>query len=153
MSLANTLNFFQHQMKKLLNLYLWKLVLIYVDDVIIYFSSLKQHIHHINRVFFFLKNSDVTFSLIKCHFAYSNIKVLNYYVSRLNFNTTKEKIVTIKNIIFSKNLRDLKVNLKFFDYYRFFVDYYAAIAKFLMRFKIKNFVDVFLKNRRRKTHF
>ena len=48
-------------------------------------------------------------------------------------------------MIFSKNLRDLKVNLKFFDYYRFFVDYYATIAKFLMRFKIKSFVNVFLK--------
>ena len=121
-------------------------MLIYVDDVIIYFSSLKQHIHHINRVFF-LKNSNVIFSLVKCHFAYSNIKVLNYYVSRLNFNTTKKKITTIKNIIFSKNLRDLKMNLKFFDYYRFFVDHYAAIARFLVRFKIKSFADVFFKNR------
>ena len=56
-------------------------------------------------------------------------------------------------MIFSKNLRDLKVNLKFFDYYRFFVDYYALIARFLMRFKIKNFANAFFKNRRRKTHF
>ena len=153
MNLINTSNFFQHRMKKLLNSYLWKFMLIYVDDVIIYFSSLKQHIHHIDHVFFLLKNSDVTFSLTKCHFAYSNIKILNHHVSRLNFNTTKKKITTIKNMIFSKNLRDLKVNLKFFDYYRFFVDYYALIARFLMRFKIKNFANAFFKNRRRKTHF
>ena len=56
-------------------------------------------------------------------------------------------------MIFSKNLRDLKMNLKFFDYYRFFVDHYVAIAKFLIRLKIKSFANVFFKNRRRKTHF
>ena len=147
MNLTNTSNFFQHRMKKLLNSYLWKFVLIYVDDVIIYFLSLKQHIHHIDRVFSLLKNNDIIFSLIKCYFAYSSIKVLNHYVFRLNFNTAKKKITTIKNMIFLKNLRDLKVNLKFFDYYRFFIDYYATIARLLMRFKIKSFADVFFKSR------
>ena len=56
-------------------------------------------------------------------------------------------------MIFSKSLRDLKVNLKFFDYYRFFVDYYATITKFLMRFKIKNFVDVFFQKSSTKNTF
>ena len=54
----------------------------------LFFIIKTTHSSHRSR-FFLLKNNDVTFSLIKCHFAYSNIKVLNHHVSRLNFNIKK----------------------------------------------------------------
>ena len=76
---------------------------------------------------------------------------MNHYVLKLNFSITK-KIKTIRNIQFSRNLRKLKINLKFFEYYRFFVDYYVKITKLLIKLKTRNFFNVSLKERRRKNY-
>ena len=38
------LKFFQHRMKNLLSSYFWQFVLIYINDIIIYFFSLNQHV-------------------------------------------------------------------------------------------------------------
>ncbi len=47
MGLGNTLGFFQHRMKKVLEKYLSKFVLVYVDDIIIYSPTLKDHLVHL----------------------------------------------------------------------------------------------------------
>ena len=64
-----------------------------------------------------LENSNVTLVLSKYYFVYLSIKALNYYIFRLDLNIIKEKINTIEVIKFLYNLRDLKINLRFFDYY------------------------------------
>ena len=48
---------------------------------------------------------------------------------------------------FSRNLKKLKIKLKFFKYYKFFVNHYTIIAKLLIKFKIKDFRNNFIKNR------
>ena len=153
MNFVNTSNFFQHKIKFFLTFYLWKFVFVYIDNIIIYFFSLNDYIKHVDDVLTFLKNSDITFSLFKCHFVYSSIQTLNHYVSRLDFNTIQEKIETIRNMKFSRNLRDFEVDLKFFDYYRFFVNHYAIIAKSLVRLKTQNFIDASMKKRKKRNYF
>ena len=49
---------------------------------------------------------------------------------------------------FSRNLQKLKINLKFFEYYRFFVDYYVKIVKLLIKLKTRDFFNVSFKERR-----
>jgi len=53
---------------------------------------------------------------------------------------------------FSRNLRDFGMKLRFFDYYRQFVDYYVAITRLLIKLKIKNFIDSSMKERSRREH-
>jgi hypothetical protein len=43
MSLDNISKFFQHRMKRVLEKYLWKFVLVYIDDIIIFFSILENY--------------------------------------------------------------------------------------------------------------
>ena len=54
---------------------------------------------------------------------------------------------TIQKMIFSKNLRKLKINLNFFEYYRKFVKDYAIIIKSLIQLKIENFKKNLNKNK------
>ena len=130
--LINTLDFFQHRIKLLLILYFWQFVLIYINDIIIYFSSLNQHIQHFYQILIFLKNSDVTLILKKYHFAYLSIQILKHYVFKLELNIAKKKVEIIRQIKFPVNLKELKVNLNFFEYYKLFVNHFANIAKLLV---------------------
>ncbi len=139
-------------MKQLLGPYLWQFVLVYIDDIIIYSQTLEQHVHHLDQVLTLLENSDVTLALSKCHFAYPSIKALGHHVSWLGLSIIKKKINAIKAMKFSRNLRDLEVGLGFFGYYRWFVDHYAAIARPLVRLKIKDFIDSSMKGRSRREH-
>ena len=44
------------------------------------------------------------------------------------------------------------MRLRFFDYYRFFVNHYAVITRSLVRLKIKSFASDFVKDRSRRDH-
>ena len=98
------------------------------------------------------KNSEVILTLFKCHFVYFSIKVLNYYVSRLELSTLNEKIEIIQKMKFSRSLRELEIEFNFFEYYYIFVDYYVAIVRSLMQLKTRNFKENSIKDRSRKKH-
>ena len=99
-----------------------------------------------------MKNSEVTLALAKYYFAYFNIKVLNYHVFKLKLSTTKKKVDVIRRIKFLKNLRKLEVDLKFFEYYRDFVNYYTTIAKPLIKLKTRDFVSNLIKKKFKREH-
>ena len=100
-----------------------------------------------------LKNNEIILNFNKCYFAYSSIQVLKHYVFKLSFNITKEKIKIIRQIKFLTILRNFKMKLNFFEYYRFFVNHFVNIVKSLVRLKIRNFINVSIKSRRKKNHF
>ena len=99
-----------------------------------------------------LKDSEVTLALAKYYFVYFSIKVLNYYVFKLELNIAKKKINVICRIKFLRNLKELEINLRFFEYYRDFVDHYTTIARLLIKLKIRNFVNSSIKEKSRQKH-
>ncbi len=149
MSLNNIFEFFQHRMKKVLKKYLWKFVLVYIDDIIIFFSTLEDHLKHLNEILILLKKSNVILFFFKSHFDYSSIKALRHHVNRLNINIMKKKIKIIKNLRFFVTLKNLKKELNFFDYYRNFVSWYSFIEKSLIKLKTQAFKEVFKKERQK----
>ncbi len=149
MNLNNTFEFFQHRMKKVLKKYLWKFVLVYIDDIIIFFSIFENHLKYLNEILIFLKKSDVILFLSKSHFDYSSIKILRHHVNRLNINIMKKKMKIIKNLKFFVTLRNLKKELKFFEYYRNFVSWYSFIEKSLIKLKTQTFKEILKKERQK----
>ena len=145
MRLKNTFKFFQTRMKKIFDFYLWKFVLIYMHNIIVFFRTSKEHLHHFDEILILLENSEVTLSLKKCHFAFLSIKILKHHVFRLNLNTIEKKTKTINNFKFSRSLKKLEIKLKIFDYYRKFVSWYATIEKSLLDLKIQDFKNNLLK--------
>ncbi len=128
-------------MERVLEKYLWKFVLVYIDDIIIFSPTLEDHLDHLNEILIILEKSGVTLSLSKSHFAYPNIKALGHHVSRLGISTMEEKIEIIKNLKFPKLLRELETGLGFFEYYRGFVPWYSFIEKPLVKLKTQAFKD------------
>ena len=149
MNLKNISNFFQNRMKKIFDFYLWKFVLIYMNDIIIYFKISTDHFAHLNEAFNLLKKSKMTLSFSKCHFAYLNIKTLKHHVNRFDLNTLKEKTDIICRLMFFKILRKFEIELSFFDYYKKFVTWYVVKERFLVIFKTLNFKNSFNKKKSR----
>ena len=139
MGLTNSPGFFQYRMESILAKYLWFFILVYVDDIIIFSKSKKEHLHYLDRILQLLKDSGVTLSIAKYHFDYPSIKVLGHHVLWLGLSTVEEKTKVIRNLDYPRNLRDLETGLGFFRYYRKFVPYYSAIAQLLLDLKITGF--------------
>ena len=139
MGLANSPGFFQHPMENLFEGILWKFVLVYIDDIIVFSKMLDQHLIDLDTCLTLLEQSGVTLALRKCHFGYPSIQALGHHVSRLGLSTIKEKTEAIRNLDYPETLRQLETELGFFGYYRKFVPHYAAISKPLLDLKTKKF--------------
>jgi len=125
---------------------------VYVNDIIIFFKSIKVHLQDLDNVLTILEKSGVTLSLSKYHFAYLFIKILGYYVSRLGLTILKEKSAAVKRFAYLRSFAELESDLEFFSYYRKFVDHYIYIAESLEELKTRLLYKVLIKRRKRKTY-
>jgi hypothetical protein len=121
MGLATTPSLFQHRTEALFGPYLWKFVLVYIDDIIIFSKTVKEHLGHLDTTLATLGKSGVTLSLLKCHFAQPSITALGHHVSRLGLSTLREKVEVIEAWEFPQTLAQLEILLGFFGYSRSFV--------------------------------
>ena len=152
MGLATTPSFFQHRMEALFGRYLWQFVLVYIDDVIIFSKNINDHLRHLDTALGLLKESGVTLSLPKCHFAQPSISALGHHVSRLGLSTLEDKVEAVRNWTFPETLQQLETVLGFFGYYRKFIKEYAAIVEPLVRLKTIGFTNAPIKGRKRKNY-
>ena len=146
MKFDNTSDFFQNRIKKMFKTYLWTFVLIYMNDIIVYFKNKNQHLTHLKKILNLFEKLNVILTLKKCHFAYLSIKVLKHHVLKFKFSILKKKTKIIRKFQFFKNLKKLNHELEFFNYYRKFVEWYIWMKKSLHRLKIKEFKNVSIKN-------
>jgi hypothetical protein len=65
-------------MNHVLHPFLGKFVVLYFDDVLIYSSSMDQHLHHLREVLFALRHEQLYANLLKC-------ELLTYEFSRLHY--------------------------------------------------------------------
>jgi hypothetical protein len=152
MGLASSPSFFQHRMEQLFGKYLWKFVLVYIDDTIIFSKDIDSHIRHLSTVLRILCKSGATLSLAKCFFAQPGLRALGHFVSRLGLSTVEQKVEAVRALAFPTNLQELEHGLGFFGYYRKFVPYFAAIARPLQILKTRGFKGVSVDKKIRKAH-
>ena len=79
-NLINASATFQSYINKTLYEYLDIFIIIYLDDIMIYFSYKKDHKKYIHKVLKILINADLYIKLFKCHFSTHKIDFLNYQV-------------------------------------------------------------------------
>src|SRR6266536_1664007 len=121
---------FQRLMNRILQEYLGKFVVVYLDDVIIYSKgSLEDHLDHIRQVFETLRRVNLKIKLKKCYFCLPNIHFLGHIVGRNGIRPDPDKIEKVKNFPVPNNLTELRAALGLFSYYRKFIKDFSRIAK------------------------
>jgi uncharacterized protein involved in tolerance to divalent cations len=124
MSFKNSSFYVQRQTNLMLK-NLREFVKIYMNDIFIFFKTFDEHLNHLRQIFKRLKNYNVILNSKKIFFEYSSIVFLKQVMNAFDLITTKKKFVAIANLIFSFILKELKIYLKFIDYLRVYVSWYA----------------------------
>jgi hypothetical protein len=108
---------------------MWKSVLIYFDDIVIFSRSFDEHLQHITMVMDRLRTAGLQVKTSKCTFAVTTVSFLGFVISAGGeIKTHPNKIKAIDEMPSPRTVTQLRSALGLTGYYRRFVKNYAAIA-------------------------
>ena len=127
--LTNAPATFQHLMETCLGDLHLNWCIIYLDDVILFSKTPKEHIERLEAVFQKISEAGLKLKPSKCEFFRSRIHYLGHIVSKNGIETDPKKIEAIKNWPVPRTVHDIRSFLGFTNYYRKFVYKYAHKAR------------------------
>ena len=127
--LTNAPSTFQSVLNELLRLMLRKFVLVFFDDILIYSSSMEEHVEHVEAVFKKLQENSLKVKMSKCSFGAKKVEYLGHVISEGGVAVDPEKIECIKNWEKPITVKKLRGYMGLTGYYRKYVPNYGVIAK------------------------
>ena len=103
----------------------------YLDDIIIYSRSEKEHLEHLEEIFTRLKTAGLKLKLTKCCFFKRHIQYLGHLILADGIQPLPEKLESIAKMPAPKNPKEVKQFLGLVGYYRKFVRRFADISRVL----------------------
>lgn len=128
MGLKNSPATFQRVMDNVLR-DLHDICLVYLDDVIIFSTSLQEHIVNLEKVFRRLRESNFKIQMDKSEFLKLETEFLGHVVCKDGVKPNPNKICTITNYPLPKSTTEIKRFLGLLGYYRKFIPDFARITK------------------------
>jgi RNase H-like domain found in reverse transcriptase/Reverse transcriptase (RNA-dependent DNA polymerase)/Retroviral aspartyl protease len=126
--LCNAPATFQRALDMILAKVKWNYALIYLDDVIIYSKTVKEHMTHLDEVLGLLKNAGASLKLRKCHFFQTKVNYLGHVIYPGKLAVSKKNIDTIEKAVYPTKRSELRSCLGMCNVYRRFVQGFARIA-------------------------
>ncbi|SPC63495.1 uncharacterized protein UHOD_11281 [Ustilago sp. UG-2017b] len=131
--LTNAPASFQHLMNDMFKDMLDRSLIIYLGDLLIYSSTLKQHQGHVSAVLARLRQAGLYAKAEKCQFSTSQTEFLGFVVSDQGVSMDPSKTEVITNWPVPKLVHDVQVFLGFCNFYRKFIPQYSRTAYPLMQ--------------------
>lgn len=102
---------------------------VYLDDIVIYASSLEEHTMKLKSVFSRLRLNNLKLQPDKCEFLHREIAYLGHVITEKGVKANPEKIRSIKDYPKPKDEKQIKQFLGLLGYYRRFIKDFAKHAK------------------------
>lgn len=115
-----------------------KICIVYLDDILIFSTTLEEHEKSLNIIFSKLKNHNLKIQVNKCSFMKKNTEFLGHVLSKEGIRPNPEKIKVIQEFNIPKTERQLKGFLGTTGYYRKFIKDYSKIAYPMIRYLKKD---------------
>ncbi|GJS42271.1 putative nucleotidyltransferase, ribonuclease H [Tanacetum coccineum] len=125
-------------MNKLFHPFLDKFVVVYLDDIVVYSHTLKEHVLHLKQVFQMLQENELYVKLEKCSFAQDKVEFLGHKIKDGGLMRDGAKIKAIQDWEPPTKVTELRSFLGLVNYYRRFIMGYSAIASPLTELLKKN---------------
>lgn len=102
---------------------------VYLDDIVIFGKSLKDHNDKLCRIFKALRQHNLKLQPDKCEFLRKEVAYLGHIISDKGVEPNPEKIQAVVDRKEPRNPKDIKSFLGLTGYYRRFIPNYAQLAK------------------------
>ena len=126
--LTNAPAWFQRFMMKVLQPFLNKFAMVYLDDIVVFSKTKEEHREHLRLVFQALEDYNLKVSAEKCFLFQDKIKILGFYASKDGITSDPEKVEAIKAMASPNNVKQVRRFLGMTGYYRRLIDDYGRIA-------------------------
>src|ERR1043166_1483077 len=83
---------------------LWKIVVVYLDDLNIFSKTFKEHLEHLRVIFDRLKKAGLRLNPEKCHFALTELAFLGHVISKEGIRTDPSKIEKVRDSQYPRTL-------------------------------------------------
>jgi hypothetical protein len=136
--LTNAPATFQCMKNQILQPFLRKFAMVFLDDILIYSPSWEDHLQHLRQIFLTLSQHQFYLKSSKCSFAQSQIKYLGHIISRQGVATDPMKTAAMVDWPTPTTVTKLRGFLGLIGYYRRLVQHYGIINKPLTNLLKKN---------------
>ena len=100
----------------------------YVDDIVIWFRTLEEHLGHLEEVFKRLREASLKVNPGKCVFGADSIDFLGHRISANRLEPQQDKLAAVRDLPSPTILSGVRAALGLFSYYRKFVQHFSSIA-------------------------
>lgn len=129
MGLKNSPSTFQRVMDNVLKGLQNKICLVYLDDIIIFSTSLQEHMVNLEKVLKRLRDSNFKVQLDKSEFLKLETTYLGHVISGEGIKPNPDKIAAIEKYPLPKTIKQIKQFLGLIGYYRKFIPDFARLTK------------------------
>jgi len=104
-------------------------VLAYMDDILVYTKTEKEHDRLVKEVLERLKKNGLAVSPEKCVWKAQEVEFLGYFIGRNGIKMAKEKVQAVLEWKMPESRTEVQSFLRFSNFYRHFIQNYSRIAR------------------------
>ncbi|GJR76212.1 putative reverse transcriptase domain-containing protein [Tanacetum coccineum] len=127
--LTNAPAMFMDLINRVCKPYLDKFVIVFIDDILIYSKSKKEHEEHLRQILKLLKKEELYAKFSKCEFWISRVQFFGHVIDYRGIHVDPSKIESIKDWASLKTPTEIRQFLGLAGYYRRFIEGFSKIAK------------------------
>lgn len=136
--LKNAPSTFQRLMNSVLKDYINKICVVYLDDILIFSTSLDEHLINLKKIFNRLRETKLKIQIDKCSFLQRQTEFLGHILTPQGVKPNPRKVQIIQNLEIPNTQKKIKSFLGMTGFYRKFIRDYAKIAFPMTKFLKKN---------------
>jgi len=136
--LTNAPAVFMDYMNRIFHPYLDKFVVVFIDDILIYSKSEREHEEHLRMVLEILRSKELYAKLSKCEFWKKEVKFLGHVVSQGGVSVDPGKIEAVVKWERPTTVTEIRSFLGLAGYYRRFIQGFSQLALPLTKLTRKN---------------
>jgi hypothetical protein len=136
--LTNAPTYFMYLMNKVFMEYLDKFVVVFIDDILIFFKMEEEHEKYLRLVLEKLRSNQLYAKFSKCEFWLTEVAFLGHVISTVGVSVDPGKVKDVLNWMPPTSASEIQSFLGLAGYYRRFIKDFSKLAKPMMKLLEKN---------------